>query len=77
MNSPLLELIFLSEKRKDLILFLNKGPKTIEQIKKYMNASAVAVLPQLKKLRDDSAKITVPTLMAASVIAEVKTFGKI
>ena len=54
MNSPLLELIFLSEKRKDLILFLNTGPKTIEQIKKYMNASAVAVLPQLKKLRDDS-----------------------
>ena len=54
MNSPLLELIFLSEKRKDLILFLNTGPKTIAQIKKYMNASAVAVLPQLKKLKDDS-----------------------
>ena len=54
MNSPLLELIFLSEKRKDLILFLNTGPKTIEQIKKHLNASAVAVLPQLKKLRDDS-----------------------
>lgn len=53
MNSPLLELIFLSEKRKDLILFLNVGPKTIEEIKIYLNSSAVAVLPQLKKLKND------------------------
>ena len=54
MNSQLLELIFLSEKRKDLLLFLKEGPKTINEIKIYLNASAVAVLPQLKKLRDDS-----------------------
>ncbi|MHC1755866.1 MAG: helix-turn-helix transcriptional regulator [Methanosarcina sp.] len=54
MNSQLLELIFLSEKRKDLLLFLKGGPKTINEIKVYLNASAVAVLPQLKKLRDDS-----------------------
>lgn len=54
MNSQLLELIFLSEKRKDILLFLKGGPKTIDEIKKHLNASAVAVLPQLKKLRDDS-----------------------
>lgn len=54
MNSPLLELIFLSEKRKDLLLFLKEGPKNIEEIKTYLDASAVAVLPQIKKLRDNS-----------------------
>lgn len=54
MNSPLLELIFLSDKRKEIILFLHSGPKTIDKIKKYLNASAVAVLPQLKKLREAS-----------------------
>ncbi|KKG16179.1 hypothetical protein EO98_12590 [Methanosarcina sp. 2.H.T.1A.6] len=54
MNSHLLELIFLSDKRKGILLFLQDGPKTIEAIKKYLNASAVAVLPQLKKLKDDS-----------------------
>lgn len=54
MNSPLLELIFLSEKRKDLLLFLKQGPKNIEEIKKYLNTSAVAILPQIKKLRDNS-----------------------
>ncbi|KKH97944.1 hypothetical protein EO95_01870 [Methanosarcina sp. 1.H.T.1A.1] len=54
MNSQLLELIFLSEKRKDILLFLQEGPKTIGEINKCLNASAVAVLPQLKKLREDS-----------------------
>lgn len=54
MNSPLLELIFLSEKRKDFLLFLREGPKNIEEIKKHLNSSAVAILPQIKKLRENS-----------------------
>jgi predicted transcriptional regulator len=54
MNSPLLELIFLSEKRKDLILFLSDGPKSISIIKKSLNVGLVAILPQLKKLRENS-----------------------
>ncbi len=54
MNSPLLELIFLSEKRKDLLLFLREGPKNIEEIKKHLNTSSVAILPQIKKLRENS-----------------------
>ena len=54
MNIQLLELIFLSEKRKDLLLFLKEGPKTIAGIKTYLNLSSVAVLPQLKKLRENS-----------------------
>lgn len=53
MNNPLLELIFLSEKRKDLLLFLKEGPKTIEEIKSHLDTSAVAILPQIKKLRED------------------------
>jgi len=54
MNSPLLELIFLSEKRKDLLLFLKDGPKTITEIKENLNVGLVAILPQLKKLRENS-----------------------
>lgn len=53
MNSRLLEIIFLSEKRKDILLFLKEGPKTIEEIKIYLNAGLVAILPQLKKLREN------------------------
>ncbi|MDW5550047.1 winged helix-turn-helix domain-containing protein [Methanosarcina sp.] len=54
MNSPLLELIFLSEKRKELLLFLKDGPKTISEIKENLNVGLVAILPQLKKLRESS-----------------------
>lgn len=54
MNSPLLELIFLSEKRKDLLLFLKDGPKTISEIKENLDVGLVAILPQLKKLRENS-----------------------
>lgn len=54
MNSPFLELIFLSEKRKDLLLFLKDGPKSIAEIKENLNVGLVAILPQLKKLRENS-----------------------
>jgi predicted transcriptional regulator len=54
MNIQLLELIFLSEKRKDLLLFLREGPKTIEEIKTNLDVGAVAILPQIKKLRESS-----------------------
>jgi len=53
MSSPLLELIFLSEKRKEILLFLKDGPKTIEEIKIHLNAGLVAILPQLKKLKEN------------------------
>jgi len=54
MDSQLLELIFLSEKRKDLLLFLKEGPKSISEIKESLNVGLVGILPQLKKLRDNS-----------------------
>jgi len=54
MNSQLLELIFLSEKRKDLLLFLREGPKSISEIRESLNVGLVAILPQLKKLRENS-----------------------
>lgn len=54
MNIPLLELIFFSEKRKDLLLFLKGGPKTIEEIKISLNEGLIAILPHLKKLRENS-----------------------
>ncbi len=49
MSNSLLELIFLSEKRKNLLLFLKEGgPKNIEEIKTNLDTSAVAILPQIK-----------------------------
>lgn len=53
MDRSALELIFLSEKRTDILLFLKDGPKTIAEINKFLDLGSVAVLPQLKKLRNN------------------------
>ncbi|MDD4749928.1 MAG: winged helix-turn-helix domain-containing protein [Methanosarcinaceae archaeon] len=52
MDSALLNLIFFSEKRKDLLLFLKTGPKTLEEIKETLSITSVSILPQLKKLKE-------------------------
>jgi predicted transcriptional regulator len=54
MNSSLLESIFLSQKRTQIILFLKENPKAIAEIREFLHMSSVAVLPQLKILRENS-----------------------
>jgi predicted transcriptional regulator len=54
MNSSLIELIFLSQKRTKIFLFLKENPKTITEIREFLHMSSVAVLPQLKILRENS-----------------------
>jgi predicted transcriptional regulator len=54
MNSSFLELALLSQKRTQIILFLKENPKTIAEIREFLNLSSVAVLPQLKILRENS-----------------------
>jgi predicted transcriptional regulator len=53
MNRYFLELALLSQKRTQIILFLNKSPKTIAEIREFLHLSSVAVLPHLKKLREN------------------------
>jgi predicted transcriptional regulator len=54
MNSSLIELILLSQKRTKIFLFLKEDPKTITEIREFLHLSSVAVLPQLKILRENS-----------------------
>ncbi|UGV41079.1 winged helix-turn-helix domain-containing protein [Methanococcoides orientis] len=51
MQASLIDTIFLSEKRKNLLLLLMNGPKDIDQIKEVLDVTASAMLPQIKKLR--------------------------
>jgi predicted transcriptional regulator len=53
MSGSILEVIFLSENRTDILLFLKNGSKTITEIKEFLNLSSMTVLPHLKKLRDN------------------------
>ncbi len=52
MENSLLDLILLSEKRKNVLLLLLEGPKDIETIKKALNASATSLQPQVKMLKE-------------------------
>lgn len=53
MSSSLLETVFLSEKRKNLLLLLNKeGPKSSDDIKKELKFPWKSMIPQIKKLMD-------------------------
>lgn len=54
MQLELLELIFLSDKRKQLLLFLKDGPKNMDEIKGALEVTSTAILPQIKKLKEKS-----------------------
>jgi predicted transcriptional regulator len=50
----LIELIFLSDKRKQLLLFLRSGPKGMDEITEALQVTSTSILPQIKKLKDMS-----------------------
>ncbi len=50
MKSALIDTLFLSEKRKDVLLFLADGPKSSEDIKKAFDFPWKSMIPQINKL---------------------------
>ena len=53
MNPGLLDLILFSEKRKNFLLLLKEGPKDIEEILERLQVPRTALLPQIKKLKEE------------------------
>lgn len=51
MSSSLCDTIWLSEKRKNLLLLLMEGPRDIEQIKTSLNVNSKSMMPQIKILK--------------------------
>lgn len=52
MRSSLITILLSSEKRTDLLLLLKEKPRTIEEINDELDTNSVAILPQLKKLKE-------------------------
>ena len=52
MKSCLIDTIFLSDKRKNLLLLLREGPQTSDDIKDKLNVNWGAMIPQIKKLEE-------------------------
>jgi len=71
MNSNLLDLILFSEKRKDFLMLLKEGPKNIEEILEKLQESRTALLPQIKKLKEDNLVIHEGEMYRLSAIGEI------
>ncbi|MDI3539505.1 MAG: hypothetical protein PWQ52_628 [Methanolobus sp.] len=51
MKTSLVNTVWFSEKRKNLLLLLSEGTRDIEQIKKSLNVTTRAIMPQIKILK--------------------------
>lgn len=71
MEDSLINLIFLSEKRKNVLLLLLKGPKDINTIKKNLKASATSVQPQIKMLKEKNLVVQEKDIYRLSDIGKI------
>jgi predicted transcriptional regulator len=53
MDRMLIDLLFMSQKRRDLLLLLKNGGRTIEEIVDILNVTPTGMLPQIKKLKEE------------------------
>ncbi|WP_406657524.1 winged helix-turn-helix domain-containing protein [Methanolobus sp. ZRKC2] len=68
MKKPILDIIFASEKRKNMLLLLQDGPKEMETILRTLETTRQALLPQIRIMEehhlivhyDDAYKLTMP-----------------
>lgn len=49
-STGLLSVLTFSEKRKDLLFLLEKGPRSLSQIREYFNVSSPEISPRLKEM---------------------------
>ncbi|WP_462272842.1 helix-turn-helix transcriptional regulator [Methanohalophilus sp.] len=71
MQSSLSDTIWLSEKRKRLLLLLMEGPRNIDQIKTSLNVTSKAMMPQIKILREQNLIIEEDRVYRLSDIGEI------
>jgi len=52
MKKPLIDVIFASEKRKNILLFLKEGPQEMEHLLTSLDTNRQAILPQIRILEE-------------------------
>lgn len=71
MRSSLITLLLSSDKRTDLLLFLKEKPRTIEEINEALDTNSVAILPQLKRLKESDLVIQENKTYALSLLGKI------
>lgn len=71
MRSFLITVLLSSEKRTELLLLLKDEPRTIEEINNELNTNSVAILPQLKKLKENGLVIQEDRIYDLSLLGRI------
>src|SRR5512145_1687287 len=71
MNPNLLDLILFSEKRKAFLMLLREGPKNTQEILDRLQVPRTALLPQIKKLKEQNLVIHEEGIYRLSLIGEI------
>ena len=70
MESSLIDLVFRSDKRKNLLILLDSGSKNIDEIKEELDVTATSILPQIKKLIDSDLIVQEDRMYKLTVFGE-------
>jgi predicted transcriptional regulator len=70
MESSLIDLVFRSDKRKNLLILLDGGSKNIDEIREELDVTATSILPQIKKLIDSDLIVQEDRLYKLTVLGE-------
>lgn len=70
MASPLIDLVFRSDRRKNLLILLDSGSKNIDEIRDALDVTATSILPQIKRLIDDDLVIQEERMYKLTVLGE-------
>jgi predicted transcriptional regulator len=71
MKSSLITVLLSSEKRTDLLLFLKEKPRTIEEITSRLDTNPVAILPQLKRLKESGLVVQEDKAYSLSLLGKI------
>ncbi|WNY29096.1 hypothetical protein MmiEs2_13120 [Methanimicrococcus stummii] len=71
MTTELIGTLFLSEKRKNLMIYLLDGPMSIEEIKEKLNVTTSAIMTQIKILMDQGLIVYEGNVYSLTVVGEV------
>ena len=71
MRSSLITILLSSEKRTDLLLLLKKKPQTIEEINDELDTNSVAILPHLKKLKENGLVVQEDRVYDLSLLGKI------
>ncbi len=70
MDSSLIDLVFRSDKRKNLLILLDSGSKNIDEIRNELDVTATSILPQIKKLIDNDLIVQEDRMYKLTVLGE-------